>query len=160
MLASIWDCSSSPLTDAPDSYVFEVLKLIDSHLSTVLDEEGDWRNNLAPYDDDTKSEQTYYSMMETLLLGPCLRLAEKRVEAIKEGKIIAKHYESLEDDTETKETAKPKIDEEVKFAKGAGLNFNVLCFIWLFNVGVTQQQQSASAGKYRTPMGVPKFLNR
>ena len=77
-------------------------------------------------------------MMETLLLGPCLQLAEKRVEAIKGGKSVAKYFDSLEDGTETKETIKPKIDEEVKAAKEAGLNFNVLCFIWLFDVEVTQ----------------------
>jgi len=80
------------------------------------------------------------------------------VEAIKEGKSVAKYFESLEDGTGTKQTIKPKIDEEMKAAKEAGLNFNVLCYIWLFDVGVTQQ--SASAGKHRTPMGVPKFLNR
>mmetsp|Transcript_18695 Transcript_18695/g.40471 ORF Transcript_18695/g.40471 Transcript_18695/m.40471 type:complete len:1753 (+) Transcript_18695:126-5384(+) len=158
MLASIWDCSSLPLTDAPDSHVFEVLKLIDSHLTTVLEEDGDWRMNLAPYNDDSKSEQTFYKMMEKLLIGPCLRLAEKRVEAIKEGKSVAKYYESLENGTASKETIKPKIDEEVRAAKEVGLNFNVLCFVWLFDVGVTQQ--SESAGIRRVPMGVPKFLNR
>lgn len=76
MTSSIWQCSNSTLTEAPDSHVFEVLKLIDSHLGTVLEEDGDWRMNLAPYDDDSKSEQTFYKMMESLLTGPCLQLAE------------------------------------------------------------------------------------
>ncbi|KAL7542501.1 hypothetical protein ACHAXR_011829 [Thalassiosira sp. AJA248-18] len=158
MLASIWDCSGSSLTDAEDSHIFVALKLIDSHLSTVLEEDGDWQVNLAPYDDDSKSEQTFYKLMETLLLGPCLQLAKERVEAIKEGRSVDKYYKSLEEGTETKETIKPKIDEEVKAAKEAGLNFNACCFIWLFDVGVTQE--SSSAGKHRPPIGVPKFLNR
>ena len=44
---------------------------------------------------------------------------------------VSKYYESLLDGTETKEVVKPKIDEEVKAAKESGLNFNVLCFMWL-----------------------------
>jgi len=158
MLAGIWDCSSSSLTDAPDSLVFDSLQLIDSHLSSSIEEGGDWKKNLAPYEDDAKSEQTFFSMMETLLLGPCLRLAEARVEAIKLGRSCINYVKSLEDGTETKETIKPKIDKEVKAAKEAGLNFNVLCFIWLYDVGVTQE--SAKRGKFRDQLSVPKFLNR
>jgi len=55
MLNSIWNCSSLTLTDAPDSNVVEVLKLIDSHLTVVLEEgEEDWRHNLAPHVEDKK----------------------------------------------------------------------------------------------------------
>jgi hypothetical protein len=158
MLDSIWDCDMSILTEAPDSLIFESLRLIDSHLGTVLEEDGDWRINLAPYADDSNSEQTFYKMMERLLLGPCMQLAEKRVEAIKEGKSVAKFCEFLENGTEPKEVVKPKIDEEVKVAKDNGLNFHVLCCIWLFEVGITKS--TAKAGKYRPPIGVPKFLNR
>lgn len=160
MTSSIWQCSNSTLTEAPDSHVFEVLKLIDSHLGTVLEEDGDWRMNLAPYDNDSKSEQTFYKMMESLLTGPCLQLAEKRVAAIRDGKSVAKYFASLENGTETKESIKPKIDEEVKSAKDSGLNFNVLCFIWLFDVGVTEKSASGGNTRKGAPMGVPKFLNR
>jgi hypothetical protein len=159
MLNRIWSCERSCITEASDSLIFESLRLIDFHLTTVLEEEGDWKINLAPYDDDSKSEQTFYKMMKNLLLGPCLQLAEKRVEAIKNGKSVSKYCELLESGTETKEILKPKIDDEVKAAKDAGLNFHVLCNIWLYEVGV--EQNTVKAGKfYRPPIGVAKFLNR
>lgn len=91
-------------------------------------------------------------LLQTLLLGPCLQLATQRVGAIKEGKSVSDYAAKLIDGSESKEVLKPLIDEEVKAAKDAGLNFNCCAFIWLFDVGVTQQ--SSSAGKYRTPMGV------
>lgn len=159
MLKCIWSCERSCITEASDSLIFESLRLIDFHLTTVLEEEGDWKTNLAPYDDDAKSEQTFYKMMQKLLLGPCLQLAEKRVEAIKNGTSVSEYCELLDSGTETKEIIKPKIDDEVKAAKDAGLNFHVLCFIWLYEVGV--EENSAKAGKfYRPPIGVAKFLNR
>lgn len=115
MLKAIWECSSSSLTeDVADSHFFDALRLIDGHLASALEGDEDWRRNLAPYDDDSKSEQTYYKMMENLLLGPAERLAEKRVEAIKEGRSAANYFESLLNGTESKEAMKPKIDEEVK----------------------------------------------
>ena len=87
MLTGIWECSTTSLTtDVSDSHFFEVLKVIDSHLGSALEEDGDWRSNLAPYSDDSNAEQTFYKMMENLLLEPCSRLARKRVEAIREGK--------------------------------------------------------------------------
>ena len=137
MLDSIWKCERSPLTEAPDSLGFEALRLIDSHLTTIMDEDGDWRMNMAPYDDDTKAQQTFYEMMESLLLGPCVKLTETRVEAIKGVRSVAMYCDSLENGTELKESIKPKIDEEVKAAKDEGLNFHVLCYIWLFEVGIT-----------------------
>lgn len=159
MMASIWGCSSLCLTDAPDSHVFEVLKLIDSHLTTILEEDGDWQKNLAPYDGDAQSQQSYYEMMEILLLGPCIQLAGNRVKAIKEGKSVAKYCESLENGDASKAEVKVLIDEQVKCAKDVGLNFNVLCFVWLFDVGITKKTSNGGQ-RVRTPMGVPKFLNR
>jgi hypothetical protein len=123
-----------------------------------MDEDGDWRMNMAPYDDDTKAQQTFYEMMESLLLGPCMKLTETRVEAIKGGRSVAMYCDSLENGTELKESIKPKIDEEVKAAKDEGLNFHVLCYIWLFEVGITKE--TSKPGKYRPPIGVSKFLNR
>ena len=96
--------------------------------------------------------------METLLTGPMLQLAQKRVEAIKEGKSVAKYYESLLDGSGTKEEIKPKIDAEVTAPKESGLNFHTLAYLWLFDVGLTEE--TSSAGKYRAPLTVPKFLNR
>lgn len=65
MLSSIWQCSPTSLTESPpDSYFFEALKLIDSHLGTVLEEDGAWQANLAPYENDTQSEQTFYKVSQ------------------------------------------------------------------------------------------------
>jgi len=161
MLNNIWSCSASTVTDAPDSCICEALKLIDSHLTNAIEEVGDdgnWQMGLDPYDDDTNATQSFYSMMASLLLGPCARLADHRVDAIREGRSVSKYWESLENGTESKETVKPKIDAEVQAAKDAGLNFHVLCNIWLYDVGVTQG--SSEAGRSGTPMSVSKFLNR
>lgn len=164
MLDKVWRCLDSPLTDVPDSFFCEALKLIDSHLANILEEvgdDGDWQMGLNPYDDDSRAVQTFYNMMASLLPGPCAKLAENRVEAIKQGRNVFKYCESLENGSETKETIKPKIDEEVQAAKDAGLNFHVLCFIWLFDVGITQASSRPSRpGGYRSSLGVPKFLNR
>ena len=164
MLEEVWKCSKNCLTDAPEKLVLEALKTIDSRLSEALDQPGDWRANLAPYSDDTKSEQDHYKMMEKLLgqYGKCPQLAEQRVKAIREGKSVVKYVEKLLDGTETKDAIKPKIDEEVKAAMEAGLNFNVLCFLWLFDVGVTEQSASGSNNYFKKgkPIDVPKFLNR
>ena len=163
MLKSIWECSaSSVVTEATDSHVFEALKTIDSHLGSVIDEEGgdgDWRLNLAPYDDDSRSEQAFYHMMGNLLLGPLEGLAESRVAAIQEGKSVAKYYEELLENPEAKDTIKPKIDAEVEAAKEAGLNFNAVSNIWLYDVGVTEEVSSGRNIKGK-PLDVPKFLNR
>lgn len=153
MLNGVWECSPSSFSDGLDSHFVEVLKAIDSHLSVVLEEEGDWRENLSPEDLDSKSEESYYSVMKDLLLGPGLALGEQRVAAIQQGKSIAKYLQSLEDGSETAESVKAKIDEEVKDAKEVGLNVNMLFFLWLFDVGITKE----SSGP---PMNVPKFLNR
>ena len=50
--------------------------------------------------------------------------------AISDGRSVSGHIESLANATD-KDTIKAKIDEEVTSAKEAGLNFNVLCNIWL-----------------------------
>jgi hypothetical protein len=159
MLDNIWSCKDNAITVAPDSCTCETLRLIDAHLTTVLEEVGDdgnWEMGLDPYDDDTDAVQTFYGVMASLLLGPCAKLADYRVAAIREGRSVSKYIESLENGTETKEVIKPKIDAEVQAAKDAGLNFHVLCCLWLYDVGVTMQ----SVNFARTPMTVPKFLNR
>jgi len=160
MLEQVWKCEKNCLTDAPEKLVLDALKTIDSRLSEALDQPGDWKANLAPYSDDSKSEQDHYEMMEELLVRKCPQLAEQRVKAIGEGKSVAKYLEKLLDGTETKEAVKPKIDEEVKAAMEAGLNFNVLCFLWLFDVGITELSASGSNNYFKKPIGVPKFLNR
>lgn len=47
-------------------------------------------------------------------------------------------------------------------AKEAGLNFHVLCFIWLFDVGITEKSASGGIrnGHRVPPLDVPKYLNR
>jgi hypothetical protein len=166
MLEQVWECHKNCLTDAPEKLVLDALKTIDSRLSEALDhpvdQPGGWKTNLAPYSDDTKSEQDHYKMMEELLVHKCPQLAEQRVKAIGEGKSVVKYLEKLMDGTETKEVIKPKIDEEVKAAMEAGLDFNVLCFLWLFDVGITEQSASGSNNYFKKgkPIDVPKFLNR
>ena len=162
MLEDIWECKRSCLTTAPDKLLLDALKTIDSRLSEALDQPGEWQKNLAPYSNDTKSEQQHYTMMEKLLVRRCRRLANQRVKAIGEGKSVAKYLEKLFDGTSTKEEIKPKIDEEVKAAVEAGLNFNVLCFMWLFDVGITEESASGANNYFKKgkPMDVPKFLNR
>ena len=144
MLNSIWECSASSHTAVPDSHVVEALKLIDSHLGSVIDEaeDGDWHQNMAPYDDDSKSEQTFYRMMGNLLLGPCLQLAESRVAAIKEGKSVSKYFQELLENPDAKDEIKPKIDAEVQAAKANGLNLNTVSNIWLYDVGVNQEMSN------------------
>jgi hypothetical protein len=162
MLDGVWQCNKECLTDPPEKLVLEALKKIDARLEEAIDQPGDWKVNLAPYSDDSKSEQDEYEMMEKLLRDRCLHLAEQRVKAIGEGKSVVKYLDKLADGTETKETLKPKIDEEVKSAMEAGLNFNVLCFLWLFDVGVTEVSASGSNSFFKQgkPIDVPKFLNR
>eukprot|EP00984_Skeletonema_dohrnii_P012712 scaffold5190_cov92-Skeletonema_dohrnii-CCMP3373.AAC.2 len=162
MLEEIWECNKNCLTDAPERLVLDALKTIDSRLSEALDQPGDWKANLAPYSDDAKSEQDHYELLEDLLLNKCPQLAAQRVKAIGEGKSVVKYLEKLLDGTETKEAIKPKIDEEVKAAMEAGLNFNVLSFLWLFDVGVTEQSASGANNYFKKgkPIDVPKFLNR
>ena len=160
MLSSIWDCSSSALdSEATDGMFAEALKVIDAHLTDILQEGDNWQANLSPYSEDNQSEQTYYKFMKELLGGPCLQLASKRVEAIKDDRSVAKYFKQLFDGTGDKEVLKPKIDQELSASKEVGLNFHVLCYLWLYEVGVTQE--TAQPGKFRRPpIGVPKFLNR
>jgi len=66
-------------------------------------------------------------MMYHLLTGPCGQLASNRVTAIKEGRSVSSYFESLADGSEDKESVKEKIDDEIKSALDAGLNFNVRC---------------------------------
>ena len=163
MLEGIWECNKSCISDAPEKLVLDALKAIDSRLGEALDQpDGDWKKNLKPYSDDTNSEQAHYKMMEELLVRKCPQLAEQRVKAIGDGKSVAKYLENLIDGTETKEVIKPKIDEEVKAAMEAGLNFNVLAHLWLWDVGVNENVASGNNNYFKKgkPIDVPKFLNR
>ena len=171
MLEGIWECHRNCISDAPEKLVLDALKTIDSRLTEALDQPGDWKKNLKPYSDDAKSERTHYKMMEELLVRKCPQLAEQRVKAIGEGKSVVKYLENLMNGTVTKEAIKPKIDEEVKAAMEAGLNFHVLCVLWLFDVGVDDgiaEKLAADDGddkkryyyQKRQPLNVAKFLNR
>ena len=150
MLDGVWKCNKECLMKPPETLVLEALKKIDARLEEAIDQPGDLNENLDPFSDDSTFEQEECKMMKTLLVDRCPHLAEQRVKAIGEGKSVVKYLEKLADGTETKETIKPKIDDEVKAAMEAGLNFNVLCFLWLLDVGVTDDPR----------IDVPKFLNR
>ncbi len=64
-------------------------------------------------------------MMYHLLTGPCEKLTSSRVTAIKGGRSVSEYFESLAGGLEDKESIKLKIDDEIKSALDAGLNFNV-----------------------------------
>ena len=105
------------MINVDDSQTVEILKLIDSHLSEAVEADGDWADNLAPYDEDDTGVQTYYKMLQSLLLGPCEKLAKKRVEAIANGHNVAKYVDDLTSDGADVDDIKKKIDDEVKAAK-------------------------------------------
>ncbi len=64
-------------------------------------------------------------MMYHLLTGPCGKLTSSRVTAIKDGRSVSEYFEALAGGLEDKESMKQKIDDEIKSALDAGLNFNV-----------------------------------
>lgn len=70
-------------------------------------------------------EKTFRLMMYHLLTGPCQQLTSSRVTAIKDGRSVSEYFESLAGGLEDKESMKQKIDDEIKSALDAGLNFNV-----------------------------------
>ena len=111
-----------------------------------------FQQSLIPFDVTTKEDETQSMMMYNLLLGPCKRLAQDRVHAIRDGRSIPSMMESLADESVDKESVKSKIDAELEKAKESGLNFNVLCNIWLFDVGVLQTDKGKSTD-------VSRFLN-
>ena len=157
MIRDVWQCTSSSFdSEATGGMFVAVLKHIDEHLTEVLKEGDNWQINLAPYSEDSKSEQTYYAMMKDLLLGPCLQLATDRVAAIKDGRSVIKYMTDLKDGTEEKGVIKAKMDAEVDAAKERGLNFHVLCTIWLYEVGISERSEMKTPKK----IDVPKFLNR
>jgi hypothetical protein len=53
------------------------------------------------------------------------------------------------------DSIKTKIDAEIKAAKEAGLNFNMICHMWLFDIGIENEDSGGFTG-----LTVPKFLNR
>ena len=145
MYDMIWQCSTvktvlenedqdeaNPQDQAAALFV-EALKNIDNQLTEALDSAGnsqDWEEGLIPFGATTQAEESHASFYYNLLTGPCRRLAQDRVDAIKDGRSITRYIESLANTTE-RDVIKAKIDEEVASAKEAGLNFNVLCNIWL-----------------------------
>ena len=76
------------------------------------------------------ADATHKEFMYDLLTGSCKRPAQDRVHAIKARRSIPSYMELLANETE-KDIVRRKIDKEVKSVKKAGLNFNVLCNIWL-----------------------------
>ncbi|KAL7535756.1 hypothetical protein ACHAXR_006716, partial [Thalassiosira sp. AJA248-18] len=155
MFGMIWNCSTVSVMeteDEDDKLYVEALRGIDIRLTEALEDGGDWEDNLVPYEVRTIAEETHAMLMYNLFTGRLKRLAHDRVHAIKDGRSIAGYMDSLANGTETKESVKPMIDEELTKAKEAGLNFNVLCNFWLYDVGVMYSDRKDS--------DVPRFLNR
>ncbi len=139
--------------DAPNQLYADGLKTIDSHLASALNDEDThfWQEALVPYQDEAESDDTWARFMCRLLTGPCKKLAESRVAAIRDNRSVAAYLDALENGSETFESIKPKISEEILSAKEAGLTLNVLANIWLFDVGIDVNQATPD---------VSKFLNR
>ncbi len=158
MFNMIWTCSSVSVLDeeignTADKLFIEVLQIIDEQLTAAIageDGESSWEDNLIPYDSTTIAEDTRSMMMYNLLTGRCRPLAEDRVHAIKDGKSVVSYMEALANGTEDREAIKANLDAELKRAKEAGLNLNVLCHIWLYDVGVMPDKSNP----------VTRFLNR
>ena len=65
MLDDVWQCTSSSFdSETTDKMIVQGLQMIDKHLIDILKEGDNWQVNLAPYSDDSQSEQTYYAMMK------------------------------------------------------------------------------------------------
>ena len=158
MLNAIWRCSSVSVVDVPDHLYTDILKLIDSHFSSVSDLDGDWRDYLVPSFDGSIAERTFKKKMLDLLVGTCRNLAENRVKAIKNGRSVSRYLQLVQQGTESLESIKPKIEHEIKAAQKSGLTSNVLCNMWLFDVGVVKKDWEA--GGRRGKIDVPRFLNR
>ena len=71
-------------------------------------------------------------MLFQLLTGSrCSNLTQDRVHAIKDGRSVFRYMKSLKDGEEDAANVIPKMNEEVKTAKEAGLNFNMLATLFL-----------------------------
>ena len=117
MLTSVWGLTGKCLIAVEDSHLVETLQLIDTHLAEAMEADGNWEENLMPFSDDDSGLQTYYSMLECLLLGRCNSLAKKRVEAIKAGRSVAKYLNDAASEGADVDSIKKKIDDEVTAAK-------------------------------------------
>lgn len=137
MYEMIWGCSTVSVLDSEalegaDKLFVEVLKDIDEQLIAAIDGESpDWEDNLLPYDAASIEEETKSMLYYNLLTGRMRNLAEDRVHAIRDGRSIVSYMEALQSGEEDRDIIKAKIDAELKAAKDSGLNFNVLCNIWL-----------------------------
>ena len=164
MLKGIWKLSDNCLSEVEDKYVVDALSIVDKHLSEILDvvpAGADWKAGLAPYDDDGESIRTYYSFLKSFLTNKQLvAFAQKRVDAIKEGKGFHQLMRAVKDGKDTAEGMKAKLDAQIEEAKGAGLNFNSVAKLFLHDVGVVQPRATSRSRRKSSPINVPKFLNR
>lgn len=78
-----------------------------------------------------------------------VRLAKNRLNAVRNGRSIRSIMDSANGGVSI-ESIKEKVDAEVQAAKEAGLNFNIICNLWMFDIGI-------EAGDI---LNVSKFLNR
>ena len=174
MLKGIWALSDNCLGEVEDKHVVDAMSIVDKHLSEILDVTSagtDWKASLVPYDDDGKSIRTYYSFLQSFLTSTQLvAFAQKRVDAIKEGKGFHQLMQAVKNGEDTAEGMKTKLDAQIEEAKGAGLNFNAVAKLFLYDVGVVQprapsqrpSQRRRKKGKKKSSVviNVPKFLNR
>jgi len=173
MLKRIWELSDNCLSEVEDKHVVDAMSIVDKHLSEILDATPagtDWKLSLGAYDDDGESIHTYYSFLQSFLTSTKLvAFAQKRVDAIKEGKGFHQLLQAVEDGEDTTEGMKAKLDAQIEEAKGAGLNFNAVAKLFLYDVGVVQprassrrRRKNADKDEKKSSMiiNVPKFLNR
>ena len=134
MYDMIWNISTVEVLDEEEEkeaqklYV-EFLKTVDEYLEDAIEAGGDWEQNLC---DNVIGEDTRGMMLFQLLTGSrCSNFTQDRVHAIKDGRSVFRYLKSIKDEEEDAATVLPKIDEEVKTSKEAGLNFNMLAQLWL-----------------------------
>jgi len=143
MLTTIRKCSpnDAALDDAPDNLYTDAVRVVDSYLARARDSRGNWNTGLIPFDHGASP----LDAMMVFFLSRRRGLASSRAAAIEK---------AIKDGQNT-----PILNEAtLASAKEAGLNFNVLCNIWLCDVDVNEGD-FPSMGKKSQSL-VPKFLNR
>ena len=131
MYEKIWN--SAPVLLEDDANLCNIvypqfLETIEEILIPAIDGEdvGGWESSLT-----LNATSTYTLFMNGLLTGPCKTLAQNRMDAIKEGRSIARYEESYGKGRENRDITRVKIEAELNTAKESGLNSTILYQTWL-----------------------------
>lgn len=142
MLEKVRKCSKDSSMNAPEDLCAAAVKSIDSYLKRARNSDGTWNEGLVPFDYGVQASD---AMMPTIL--SCRRaLTKQRVVAI----------EAAAKEVEITPSVTPL---SVELAKETGLNFNVLCCLWLGLVDVNEHDFPSKGSKSQASL-IPKFLSR